>query len=122
MSKEGNDFSKAQKKDVFPETMSEKQIEADVREAYQNGSRIKTQSDPESTRVLVEGTGGGMTIRMWVNLTERIIETAWPQYKQRARWPHGAANASGQRSAVDHRQHRHTKPCSQWTDHGRDLR
>ncbi|WP_437656916.1 EndoU domain-containing protein [Sorangium sp. So ce1182] len=83
--KGGHRLQQGAKKDVFPETMSEKQIEAAVREAYQNGTRIKTQSDPESTRVLVEGTGGGMTIRMWVNLTERIIETAWPQYKQRAR-------------------------------------
>jgi hypothetical protein len=79
--KGGHRLQPGANKDVFPETMSDKQVEAAVREAYQNGQRIKTQSDLNSTRVLVEGTSGGLTIRIWVNLTDLKIETAWPKYR-----------------------------------------
>jgi RHS repeat-associated protein len=62
-------------KDLFPKTMSEKAIERAVREAYKNGSKLATQGE----RVLVEGKGAGLTIRMWVNKVTRTIESAWPK-------------------------------------------
>lgn len=64
-------------KDLFPESMSAAQVERAVRQAYRfAGDRLATQGD----RVLVQGQGGGLTIRMWVNRATKTIETAYPVY------------------------------------------
>ncbi|XYH96921.1 hypothetical protein ACMHYB_55645 [Sorangium sp. So ce1128] len=77
----GQRLRQGAKKDVFPETMSPRQIESSIREAYQNGQRIETQIDISSVRVLIEGSSGKLTIGMWVDITSLKIETAWPKYR-----------------------------------------
>jgi len=61
-------------KDLFPTSMTLRQIEGSVREAYRYGSKLMTQGD----RVLVEGVGRGLRIQMWVNRATRTVETAYP--------------------------------------------
>ena len=64
------------KKDLFPDHLSEKQIENLVREAYKHAKKIDTQGD----RVLVRGNSGDMNIEMWVNTKTKMIETAYPKF------------------------------------------
>jgi RHS repeat-associated protein len=59
---------------VFPVGMSETQVERAIRTAYRTGEKIRSQGN----RVLMRGKGAGMTIEMWVNRMDRIIETAYP--------------------------------------------
>ena len=62
------------KKDMFSESMSARQVERAVRQAYRYGERVAVQGE----RVLVRGEYGGMRIEMWVNTQTRTIETAYP--------------------------------------------
>jgi RHS repeat-associated protein len=73
--KGGKTAQQSGKKDLFPESMTPKQIERSIKEAYSNGKRIQTQGD----RVLVQGNSGGKTIEMWVNTKTKTIETAYPK-------------------------------------------
>lgn len=57
-------------KTMFPDNLSEKQVENLVREAYRNSKKIKTQGE----RVLLRGNN----IEMWVNTQTKTIETAYP--------------------------------------------
>jgi RHS repeat-associated protein len=57
-------------KTIFPDNLSERQVENLVREAYRNSKKIKTQGD----RVLLRGNN----IEMWVNTQTKTIETAYP--------------------------------------------
>ena len=63
-------------KDMFPNTMTDNQIEKAVRNAYKHGKKLKTQGD----RVKVEGVSDGMLIQMWINTKTKVIETAYPKY------------------------------------------
>jgi hypothetical protein len=63
-------------KDLFPKDWSAKQIESAVRQAYRYSSKAGA---VEGGRVLLEGTARGRKIQMYVNIAERIIETAWPK-------------------------------------------
>jgi hypothetical protein len=63
-------------KDVFPGNMSRGELESAIKDAYGHCSKLQTQGE----RVLVEGQSGNLTIRMWVNTSSKIIETAWPVY------------------------------------------
>jgi hypothetical protein len=63
------------KKDLFPESWSQSQVEQAVRDAYKSAKRVQTQGD----RVIVRGTtSNGMTIEMWINKVRKTIETAYP--------------------------------------------
>ena len=64
-------------KSLFPENMTAAQVERAIRSAYRAGERIATQGN----RVLLRGQAGGMTIEMWVNTADRIIETAYPVWR-----------------------------------------
>lgn len=64
-------------KTLFPQGMSESQIEKAVREAYRYGQKVGTQGDS----VLVRGTSNNLTIEMWVNVEKKTIETAYPIFK-----------------------------------------
>lgn len=57
--------------------MTARQIVKAIYEAYMNGKKIQTQGD----RVLVEGFSStfNMFIRIWVNVVEFVIETAYPK-------------------------------------------
>lgn len=57
-------------KTIFPDNLSEKQIENLVRQAYRNAKKIKTQEE----RVLLRGN----KIEMWLNTQTKTIETAYP--------------------------------------------
>ena len=57
-------------KTIFPDNLSEKQIENLVREAYRNSKKIKTQGE----RILLRGN----KIEMWLNTQTKTIETAYP--------------------------------------------
>jgi hypothetical protein len=61
-------------KDLFPQYMSIGQVEATVRQAYRFCERVATQGE----RVLVRGSARGLRVEMWVNLSTRTIETAYP--------------------------------------------
>lgn len=63
------------RKTLFPENMSEAQIERAVRQAYRYGSKVGSQG---AERVLLEGESGGLVIQMWLNKATRTIETAYP--------------------------------------------
>jgi len=63
-------------KDVFPAWMNERQVEAAIKEAYQNATKIGTQGEE---RVFLRGQGGGMTIEMVLNKVTKVIETAYPK-------------------------------------------
>jgi Bacterial EndoU nuclease len=71
------------RKDVFPTTMSENQIFKAVKEAYENSKKVgKTQIDPLTGEKRVELLGkskDGMQIKIYVNTTLKILETAFPQ-------------------------------------------
>ncbi|MCP5348373.1 MAG: VCBS repeat-containing protein [Pseudomonadales bacterium] len=58
------------RKDLFPDHMTTDQVERAVREAYRYGKRLETHGD----RVRVRGQG----IEMWVNIKDKVIETAYP--------------------------------------------
>ncbi|MBO0950618.1 DUF6443 domain-containing protein [Fibrella forsythiae] len=62
---------------LFPEYMTQKQIESAVRSAYKNVSgKISTQDD----RVLLQGISDqGLLIEMWLNKATRVIESAYPK-------------------------------------------
>ena len=62
--------------DCLPHIHDQQAIEAAVREAYRFGAKAAVQGD----RVLIQGTSGGMTIQMWVNLVTETIETAYPVF------------------------------------------
>ncbi|WP_083564012.1 EndoU domain-containing protein [Chryseobacterium carnipullorum] len=57
-------------KTVFPDNLSEGQVENLVRSAYKNSKKVKKQGD----RVLLRGND----IEMWVNTKTKTIETAYP--------------------------------------------
>jgi hypothetical protein len=61
-------------KTLFPADMTRGNIASEIRSAYRNAKRLKTQGP----RVLVRGRGKRLELEMWVNLDERIIETAYP--------------------------------------------
>jgi hypothetical protein len=63
-------------KDLFPDTMSRKQVESTVREAYRFGQPLQRQGP----RVLVQGPGPGFQVNMWVNTETKMIETAFPHF------------------------------------------
>lgn len=66
------------RKDVF-ENMTEGQVRSAIRNAYNSGKRMETQISVDgSTRVRVRGHGGGYEIEMWVNISDRVVETAYP--------------------------------------------
>ena len=72
--KGGSRIGPGSTKDLFPESMTTKQIEKEIREAYKYGERIKTQGDT----VKIRGNGGTLDIELWVNTVTKEIETAYP--------------------------------------------
>lgn len=69
------------KKDLFPTTMDERQIERAIRQSYRNAARVGTQVSDGQTRLLMRGSYQGLDIEMWVNLDAKMIETAYPMYR-----------------------------------------
>jgi hypothetical protein len=70
------------KKDVFPANMTDKQIFRAVREAYENSKKVGTQIDNKTGDKIVELIGyskDGMEIRMYINVTKKQLDTAFPQ-------------------------------------------
>jgi RHS repeat-associated protein len=64
-------------KDLFPRNMSEKQIENAIRQAYRGASKAGAS---QGERVLLQGKSSGLTIKMWVNIAQKVIESAWPKF------------------------------------------
>jgi hypothetical protein len=69
------------KKDVFPESMTDKQIINAIKTAYNNSKKIGTQVDlfTGEKRVELIGQADGMKIKMYVNVTTKTLESAFPQ-------------------------------------------
>ena len=67
---------KGNNKTLFPENMSEQQIEKSIRQAYRYGKRIKTKN---SKVAVVVGEYQGLKIEMYVDLENKIIRTAYPK-------------------------------------------
>jgi len=65
-------------KDVFPEWMTDKQVMNAVKDAYKNSKKIKTQTLFGEEKVKLIGESNGLRIEMWVNLTTKTLETAYP--------------------------------------------
>jgi len=63
-------------KDRFPKWMTAPVIEKAVREAYRHGVKLTKQGG----RVLVVGYSQQykIVIKMWLNLSSKTIESAWP--------------------------------------------
>jgi hypothetical protein len=72
----GGNRNLAGQKDLFPKYMDEKAVEAAIREAYRTCKKLETQGD----RVKLVGTGGSLTIEMWLNIPAKMIETAYPKF------------------------------------------
>ena len=64
-------------KDRFPKWMTWSMISKAIDEAYTVGKKIQTQGD----RVFIRGFSKtyNTVVEMWVNLKEKIIESAWPK-------------------------------------------
>ncbi|WP_460586071.1 RHS repeat-associated core domain-containing protein [Hymenobacter arcticus] len=64
------------KKTLFPQYMTDRQVEATVRSAYQNVlKKVSTQGD----RMLLQGmSNNGIKVEMWLNNATKTIETAYP--------------------------------------------
>jgi hypothetical protein len=61
------------------ENMTEVQIRNAVEAAYRSGRRLETQVGWQGqVRVRMRGHGSGYEIEMWVNLTSKHVETAYP--------------------------------------------
>ena len=69
--------NKAKDKDLWPDDISDKELEKAVREAY-GKSKVKERQG-ESVRVEGKSKDYG-TVEMWVNTQTKTIETAWPKY------------------------------------------
>ncbi len=70
------------KKDIFPEWMSEKQITNTVKEAYNNSKKVgKTQirNNGDEVFILLGESKNGTKIKMYFNVTQKMLETVFPQ-------------------------------------------
>lgn len=70
------------RKDVFPEWMSDKQILKAVEQAYRSGKKVGTQIDFATGDKIIELVGysdDGLKIRIYVNVTKKQLDTAFPQ-------------------------------------------
>lgn len=68
-------------KDLFPERMSEKVIEKEIRTAFKSSKHVgKPQFSPKDgyTRVPLQGQGIESVVEMWYNIDTKMIETAYP--------------------------------------------
>lgn len=66
-------------KDLFPDNMSTKDIEKEIREAYGNAKQVGSpQFDGKSTRIKLQGQGRNGVVEMWYNKDTKKIETAYP--------------------------------------------
>lgn len=65
-------------KTFFPTTMSDRDIERAIRQAYRYGERVRSQEQGGQTRVLMRGYANNTPIMMWVNVTLKKIESAYP--------------------------------------------
>ena len=63
------------KKTLFPEGFSESQVEKIIRQAYRNGKKVRGRGD----KAVVVGEYEGVKVEMYVNIKEKIIETAYPK-------------------------------------------
>jgi len=61
-------------KTLFPDGMTEQQIEKSIRQAYKNGKKIGTQGNT----IIVKGEYEGMKIKMYVDIEQKAIRTAYP--------------------------------------------
>ena len=70
------------RKTIFPEWMSEKQITNAIKEAYNHSDKLGTQINPRTGEKVVElvGEGGGMKIKMYVNVTAKQLDSAFPSW------------------------------------------
>ena len=70
-------------KDRFPSWMTSSIIERAVMEAYKNAEKVgpmqySWNDGIECVRQAFIGNWNGMTIKFWLNITKKIIESAWP--------------------------------------------
>ena len=70
------------RKDVFPSTMTDNQIINSIKSAYKNSKKVGTQVDllTGEKRVELVGKAAGMEIKMYVNVTTKQLESAFPQW------------------------------------------
>ncbi|MBR0577466.1 RHS repeat-associated core domain-containing protein, partial [Proteiniclasticum sp. BAD-10] len=64
-------------KDRFPKWMTWSMIQKAIQEAYNTGKRVQTQGDSVFLRGFSKTYN--TVVEMWVNLKDKIIETAWPK-------------------------------------------
>jgi hypothetical protein len=69
----GRRLAPGNKKDLFPEDMTQTQVERAIRNAYRDGEVLQSQG---ADRVFVRGPFGPGSIEMWVNKATKVIETA----------------------------------------------
>ena len=74
----GRRLNPGNKKTVFPEAWSKKEIERAIIGAYKSCKKVSSQGDH---KVKVRGKSRGLTIEMWINVTDGMIETAYPSYR-----------------------------------------
>jgi hypothetical protein len=68
------------RKDVFPDDMTERQIERTIRQAYRRAEVLGSQTDRfDVTRIHWQGVYNGFTIEGYLNKATKTIESAWPK-------------------------------------------
>jgi hypothetical protein len=67
-------------KTAFPESMSAKDIEKAVREAYSNAREVSPPQYNRDGKIrLLEGESRGLKIQMYYNSDKKTIDSAWPR-------------------------------------------
>ncbi|WP_141731386.1 EndoU domain-containing protein [Oligoflexus tunisiensis] len=73
----GSRIAEGTAKTLFPDYMSQKAVQKAVEEAFRNAKRVGTQGD----RLILVGKGGGLSIKLYYNSVEKVVETAFPIFR-----------------------------------------
>jgi hypothetical protein len=66
-------------KSLFPKGWTKLDVEKAIKEGYKNAKRVYTQTDINGiVRVKLIGEFNGVKIEYWLNITENILESAYP--------------------------------------------
>lgn len=93
-SPEGTVFEQSGIKSQFPSTYNEKQIERSIKQAYNRGKCVKRQvsfdrktGKMQERATIIGFDDNGLKLRIYVNLTEKKIETAFPPHMKKPMKP-----------------------------------
>ncbi|WP_199517381.1 RHS repeat-associated core domain-containing protein, partial [Nucisporomicrobium flavum] len=74
----GRIYRQSGNKTKFPDDMSPEQIESTIRQAYRNAEVV---GRSQGSRRFLRGSTNGLEVEMWLDLSTRRIETAYPVWR-----------------------------------------